>query len=84
MPNEGSITSKDLAGLVGIDESAIGEVAPVLVLPGRVYTNCVAARALRLSVMFGIGQETAPSTFAHNDKSRIYLKGGAVEFFRIW
>jgi hypothetical protein len=24
MPTEGSITSKDLAGLVGIDESAIG------------------------------------------------------------
>ncbi|KAH8820715.1 o-methyltransferase-like protein [Xylogone sp. PMI_703] len=64
MPKEGSITAKDLAGLVGIDESAI-------------------ARALRLAVIFGVGEETAPSTFAHNDKSRAYLKGGAVEFFRI-
>jgi hypothetical protein len=26
MPKEGSISSKDLAALVGIDESAIGEV----------------------------------------------------------
>jgi hypothetical protein len=34
--------------------------------------------------MFGIGEETAPSTFAHNDKSRAYLQGGAVDFFRIW
>jgi hypothetical protein len=60
----------------------------VRLLPSLCYPAAfiltVAARALRLSVMFGIGQETAPSTFAHNDKSRIYLKGGAVDFFRIW
>ena len=31
--------------------------------------------------MFGIGDETAPSTFAYNNKSRTYLNGGAVEFF---
>ncbi|RDW91674.1 O-methyltransferas-like protein [Coleophoma crateriformis] len=64
MPTNRSITAKDLAALVGIDESAI-------------------ARALRLTVMQGIGEETEPNTFAHNAKSRIFLRSGAVDFFRI-
>jgi hypothetical protein len=36
-----------------------------------------------MAVMNGIGEETEPSTFAHNAKSRAYLRGGLVEFFRI-
>jgi len=32
--------------------------------------------------MQGIGEETAPNTFAHNAKSRSYLRGGGREIFR--
>lgn len=82
MPKEGSITSKELADLVGIDESAIGWTTSMLQEVPQ-HQLC-SARAFRLAAMFGIGEETAPRTFAHNVKSRMYLKGGAVEFFRIW
>ncbi|RDW60593.1 O-methyltransferas-like protein [Coleophoma cylindrospora] len=86
MPTNGSITAKDLAALIGIDESAIGTILQSTPMhsPSRltVVIVCI-ARALRLTVMQGIGEETDPNTFAHNDKSRMFLRSGAVDFFRI-
>ncbi|CCD43602.1 hypothetical protein ACHAP3_008664 [Botrytis cinerea] len=64
IPEEGSITAKDLAAAVNVDESAI-------------------ARALRMSVMFGIGEEVESDTFAHNSKSLAYRPGFQQEFFKL-
>ncbi|KAF7952846.1 hypothetical protein EAE96_006071 [Botrytis aclada] len=61
---EGSITTKDLAAAVNVDESAI-------------------ARALRMSVMFGIGEEVEPDNFAHNSKSLAYRPGFQQELFKL-
>ncbi|ATZ57406.1 hypothetical protein BCIN_14g05480 [Botrytis cinerea B05.10] len=64
IPEEGSITAKDLAAAVNVDESAI-------------------ARALRMSVMFGIGEEVESDTFTHNSKSLAYRPGFQQEFFKL-
>ncbi|KAF7916935.1 uncharacterized protein EAE98_010366 [Botrytis deweyae] len=64
IPQEGSITTKDLAAAVNVDESAI-------------------ARALRMSVMFGIGEEVESDVFAHNSKSLAYRPGFQQEFFKL-
>ncbi|KAF4626200.1 hypothetical protein G7Y89_g11964 [Cudoniella acicularis] len=82
IPVQSSITSKELATLVGIDESAIG--LTTLSSKSLFADNLPnIARAFRLAVMHGIGVEAEPNVFAHNLKSQMYLRGGAVEFFRI-
>ncbi|PQE27884.1 hypothetical protein CJF30_00009075 [Rutstroemia sp. NJR-2017a BBW] len=41
------------------------------------------ARALRITVMLGIGEEVAPDIFQHNNKSRAFLPGAGLELFRM-
>ncbi|TEY30788.1 hypothetical protein BOTCAL_0837g00020 [Botryotinia calthae] len=64
IPEERSVTAKDLAAAVNIDESVI-------------------ARALRMSVIFGIGEEVESDTFAHNIKSLAYRPGFQQKFFKL-
>ena len=49
----------------------------------RTRTDSPQARALRMSVMFGIGEEVESDTFAHNSKSLAYRPGFQQEFFKL-
>lgn len=46
-------------------------------------TDSSQARALRMSVMFGIGEEVEPDVFAHNSKSLVYRPGFQQEVFKL-